>query len=144
MVCVQTVNKKKINEMSENMRSIHTDNAPKAIGPYVQGNIVNGLLFASGQVPLSPETGEVVGTTIEEQAKQVLNNIAAILKEAGSDFDHVVKTTCFLKDMNDFTSFNEVYAAAFTNQLPARSAVEVARLPKDVLIEIEIIAAINE
>lgn len=130
--------------MSENMRSIHTDNAPKAIGPYVQGNIVNGLLFASGQVPLSPETGEVVGTTIEEQAKQVLNNIAAILKEAGSDFDHVVKTTCFLKDMNDFTSFNEVYATAFTNQLPARSAVEVARLPKDVLIEIEIIAAINE
>ncbi|WP_086313078.1 hypothetical protein A5821_000663 [Enterococcus sp. 7F3_DIV0205] len=126
------------------MKSINTDKAPKAIGPYVQGNIVNGLLFASGQVPLSPETGEVVGTTIEEQAEQVLKNIAAILEEAGSDFDHVVKTTCFLKNMNDFVAFNEVYAKAFTNQLPARSAVEVARLPKDVLVEIEIIASINQ
>ncbi|EOH98576.1 TdcF protein [Enterococcus haemoperoxidus ATCC BAA-382] len=126
------------------MKSIQTDKAPKAIGPYVQGNIVNGLLFASGQVPLCPETGEVVGTTIEEQAEQVLKNIAAILEEVGSDFDHVVKTTCFLKNMNDFSTFNEVYARAFTNQLPARSAVEVARLPKDVLIEIEIIAAVNE
>lgn len=126
------------------MKSINTDKAPKAIGPYVQGNIVNGLLFASGQVPLSPETGEVVGTTIEEQAEQVLKNIAAILEEAGSDFDHVVKTTCFLKNMNDFVAFNEVYAKAFTNQLPARSAVEVAHLPKDVLVEIEIIASINQ
>ncbi|MBO0472748.1 hypothetical protein IGL98_001819 [Enterococcus sp. DIV0840] len=126
------------------MKSIQTDKAPKAIGPYVQGNIVNGLLFASGQVPLSPETGEVVGTTIGEQAEQVLKNIAAILEEVGSDFDHVVKTTCFLKNMNDFAAFNDVYAGAFTNQLPARSAVEVARLPKDVLIEIEIIAAVNE
>lgn len=121
------------------MKSIQTDKAPKAIGPYVQGNIVNGLLFASGQVPLSPETGEVVGTTIGEQAEQVLKNIATILEEVGSDFDHVVKTTCFLKNMNDFAAFNDVYAGAFTNQLPARSAVEVARLPKDVLIEIEII-----
>ena len=126
------------------MKSIHTDNAPKAIGPYVQGNVINGLLFASGQVPLSPETGEVVGNTIEEQTNQVLKNIDAILTEVGSDFDHVVKTTCFLKNMSDFASFNEVYAKAFTNHLPARSAVEVARLPKDVLIEIEIIAAINE
>lgn len=125
------------------MKSIHTDKAPKAIGPYVQGNIVNGLLFASGQVPLSPETGEIVGSTIEEQTRQVLKNIAAILEEVGSDFDHVVKTTCFLKNMNDFTAFNEIYAEAFKNHLPARSAVEVARLPKDVLIEIEIIAAIN-
>ncbi|WP_207695019.1 TdcF protein [Enterococcus sp. DIV0212c] len=126
------------------MKSIHTDKAPKAIGPYVQGNIVNGLLFASGQVPLNPETGEVVGTTIEEQTKQVLKNISAILEEAGSDFDHIVKTTCFLQNMNDFVAFNEVYAGAFTSQLPARSAVEVARLPKDVLVEIEIIAEINE
>ncbi|MGX7191994.1 RidA family protein [Enterococcus moraviensis] len=126
------------------MKSIHTDQAPKAIGPYVQGNIVNGLLFASGQVPLSPETGEVVGTTIQEQTEQVLKNITAILAEVGSDFDHIVKTTCFLKDMNDFASFNEIYAGAFSNQLPARSAVEVARLPKDVLIEIEIIAMVNE
>ncbi|MBO0440937.1 RidA family protein [Candidatus Enterococcus ikei] len=126
------------------MKSIHTDKAPKAIGPYVQANIVNGLLFASGQVPLNPETGEVVGTTIEEQTKQVLKNISAILEEAGSDFDHIVKTTCFLQNMNDFVAFNEVYAGAFTSQLPARSAVEVARLPKDVLVEIEIIAEINE
>ncbi|MGG5340778.1 hypothetical protein IGI58_003286 [Enterococcus sp. AZ020] len=130
--------------MSEKMRSIHTEKAPKAIGPYVQGNIINGLLFASGQVPLDPETGEVVGATIEEQTKQVLKNISAILEEAGSDFDHVVKTTCFLKDMNDFVRFNEVYASAFSGKLPARSAVEVARLPKDVLVEIEIIAAVNQ
>lgn len=125
------------------MKSIHTDKAPKAIGPYVQGNIVNGLLFASGQVPLSPETGEVVGTTIKEQTEQVIKNISAILETVESDFDHVVKTTCFLKDMNDFVAFNEVYATAFTNNLPARSAVEVARLPKDVLVEIEIIATVN-
>ncbi|MFK4565690.1 RidA family protein [Enterococcus sp. UD-01] len=124
------------------MKSIHTDNAPKAIGPYVQGNIVNGLLFASGQVPLDPSTGEVVGTTITEQTKRVLENIAAILKEAGTDFNHVVKTTCFLKNMNDFQEFNQVYGEAFTEQLPARSAVEVARLPKDVLVEIEIIAEV--
>ncbi|MEI5992546.1 RidA family protein [Candidatus Enterococcus mansonii] len=126
------------------MKSIHTDNAPKAIGPYVQGNIINGLLFASGQVPLSPETGEVVGITIEEQTKQVLKNIEAILNEVGSDFDHVVKTTCFLKNMDDFVAFNGVYSKAFVDHLPARSAVEVARLPKDVLIEIEIIAAVNK
>ncbi|MGC6769675.1 RidA family protein [Enterococcus sp. LJL51] len=123
---------------------IHTENAPKAIGPYVQGNIVNGLLFASGQVPLDPATGEIVGETIEAQTKQVIKNIQAILDEAGSSFDQVVKTTCFLKDMNDFAAFNEVYAAAFSTKLPARSAVEVARLPKDVLIEIEVIAAVAD
>ncbi|MHC5217646.1 RidA family protein [Enterococcus sp. LJL128] len=126
------------------IRKIHTENAPKAIGPYVQGNIVNGLLFASGQVPLDPATGEIVGDTIEAQTKQVIKNIQAILDEAGSSFDQVVKTTCFLKDMNDFAAFNEVYAAAFSTKLPARSAVEVARLPKDVLIEIEVIAAVAD
>jgi 2-iminobutanoate/2-iminopropanoate deaminase len=141
---VLSVKKLKKNEMSEKMKSIHTDKAPKAIGPYVQGNIINGLLFASGQVPLDPETGEVVGSTIEEQTKQVLKNITAILNEAGSDFDHVVKTTCFLKNMNDFAAFNEIYGAAFSAHLPARSAVEVARLPKDVLVEIEIIAAVKQ
>jgi 2-iminobutanoate/2-iminopropanoate deaminase len=124
------------------MKSIHTDNAPKAIGPYVQGNVVNGLLFASGQIPLDPRTGAVVGTTITEQTKCVLENIAALLKEAGSDFNHVVKTTCFLKNMNDFQEFNQIYGEAFTKHLPARSAIEVARLPKDVLIEIEIIAEV--
>lgn len=126
------------------MKSIHTNNAPKAIGPYVQGNIVNGFLFASGQIPLSPETGEVIGTTIEEQTEQVLKNISAILESAGSEFDQVVKTTCFLKNMNDFSAFNDVYATAFNDNLPARSAVEVARLPKDVLVEIEIIAVVND
>ncbi|MCB4994922.1 RidA family protein [Streptococcus mutans] len=122
------------------MKKIHTDKAPVAIGPYVQGKIVGNLLFASGQVPLSPETGQVIGTTIEEQTQQVLKNISAILTEAGTDFDHVVKTTCFLSDIDDFVPFNEVYATAFKSDFPARSAVEVARLPKDVKIEIEVIA----
>ncbi|MFC2365756.1 MAG: RidA family protein [Streptococcus mutans] len=122
------------------MKKIHTDKAPAAIGPYVQGKIVENLLFASGQVPLSPETGQVIGTTIEEQTQQVLKNISAILTEAGTDFDHVVKTTCFLSDIDDFVPFNEVYATAFKSDFPARSAVEVARLPKDVKIEIEVIA----
>ncbi|MGT2910652.1 RidA family protein [Streptococcus cameli] len=125
------------------MKTIHTEKAPAAIGPYVQGKVVGNLLFASGQVPLSPETGEVVGTTIREQTEQVLKNIAAILEEAGTDFNHVVKTTCFLKDMNDFAAFNEVYATAFTEEFPARSAVEVARLPRDVKVEIEVIAALD-
>ena len=122
------------------MKKIHTDKAPAAIRPYVQGKIVGNLLFASGQVPLSPETGQVIGTTIEEQTQQVLKNISAILTEAGTDFDHVVKTTCFLSDIDDFVPFNEVYATAFKSDFPARSAVEVARLPKDVKIEIEVIA----
>jgi len=122
------------------MKKIYTDKAPAAIGPYVQGKIVGNLLFASGQVPLSPETGQVIGTTIEEQTQQVLKNISAILTEAGTDFDHVVKTTCFLSDIDDFVPFNEVYATAFKSDFPARSAVEVARLPKDVKIEIEVIA----
>ena len=101
-------------------------------GPYVQGKIVGNLLFASGQVPLSPETGEIVGETIQEQTEQVLKNVGAILAEAGTDFDHVVKTTCFLSDINDFVPFNEVYVNCLYSDFPARSAVEVARLPKDV------------
>ena len=125
------------------MKTIHTDKAPAAIGPYVQGKLVGNLLFASGQVPLSPETGQVVGETIQEQTQQVLKNIAAILTEAGTDFDHVVKTTCFLADMNDFVAFNEVYATAFKADFPARSAVEVARLPRDLKIEIEVIAVVD-
>ena len=106
-------------------KTIHTDKAPAAIGPYVQGKIVGNLLFASGQVPLSPETGEIIGETIQEQTEQVLKNVGAILAEAGTDFDHVVKTTCFLSDINDFVPFNEVYATAFKADFPARSAVEV-------------------
>lgn len=125
------------------MNVIQTNQAPAAIGPYAQGRIVNGLLFASGQVPLDPTTGEVVGTTIEEQTKQVLKNIEGILHAAGVDFSAVVKTTCFLQNMADFTTFNEVYATAFTEPYPARSAVEVAGLPKEVLVEIEVIAKVE-
>ena len=125
------------------MKNIHTDKAPAAIGPYVQGKVVGNLLFASGQIALSPETGEIVGETIEEQTQQVLKNISAILSEAGTDFDHVIKTTCFLADIKDFVPFNEVYARAFDQEFPARSAVEVARLPKDAKIEIEVIASID-
>jgi len=126
------------------MRIIQTEKAPQAIGPYVQGRIANGFLFASGQVPLDPVTGEVVGTTIQEQTEQVLKNISAILEEAKLTADQIVKTTCFLKNMDDFVAFNEVYSTLFTEVLPARSAVEVARLPKDVLVEIEIIATVSE
>ena len=124
-------------------KTIHTDKAPAAIGPYVQAKIAGQFLFASGQVPLSPETGQVVGTGIEEQTEQVLANIKAILNEAGTDFDHVVKTTCFLSDMRDFEAFNKVYQTAFEGEFPARSAVEVARLPRDVKIEIEVIAQLD-
>ena len=124
------------------MKIISTDQAPQAIGPYVQANIANGFLFASGQVPLDPTTGEVVGTTIEVQTQQVLKNIRAIL-EAELTPDAIVKTTCFLKNMNDFVPFNNTYATLFDQTLPARSAVEVARLPKDVLVGVEIIAAVK-
>ncbi len=120
---------------------VATSAAPAAIGPYSQGNIFGNLVFTSGQVPLSPETGEIVGTTIEEQTEQVFKNIKAILEEAGSSLDKVLKTTVFIKDMNDFGKINEVYATFFTEgSYPSRSAVEVARLPKDVLVEIETIA----
>lgn len=125
------------------MKIIQTDQAPKAIGPYVQGRIANGFLFASGQVPLHAETGEIVGDTIEEQTKQVVKNISAILAEVGITADDIVKTTCFLKNMDDFVAFNGVYGTLFGEVLPARSAVEVARLPKDVLVEIEIIADVS-
>lgn len=126
------------------METISTANAPAAIGPYVQGNIVGGLLFASGQIPLDPETGEMVGSTIQEQTAQVMKNVAALLEAAGTDFDHVVKTTCFLDDMGDFGAFNEVYAQFFGEHLPARSAVAVDALPKGALVEVEVIAQIAE
>lgn len=125
------------------MKTIQTTNAPAAIGPYAQGKVVNGLLFASGQVPLDPKSGEVIGEDITAQTKQVLQNIHGILEAARVGFDAVVKTTCFLKDMNDFNAFNEVYTTAFQEPYPARSAVEVARLPKDVLVEIEVIAVVQ-
>jgi reactive intermediate/imine deaminase len=122
------------------IQTITTDKAPGAIGPYVQGKIVGDFLFASGQIPLHPETGAIVGTTITEQTAQVLKNVGAILEAAGTDFDHVIKTTCFLSDMANFVPFNETYAKAFGAEFPARSAVEVARLPKDVLVEVEVMA----
>lgn len=125
------------------MKTISTANAPAAIGPYAQGNIAGGLLFASGQIPLDPETGEIVGSTIEEQTAQVMKNVAAILEAAGTDFDHVVKTTCFLNDMDDFAAFNAEYAKSFGEVRPARSAVAVEKLPKGALVEVEVIAEAN-
>ena len=125
------------------MKTISTANAPAAIGPYAQGNIAGGLLFASGQIPLDLETGEIVGSTIEEQTAQVMKNVAAILEAAGTDFDHVVKTTCFLNDMDDFAAFNAEYAKSFGEVRPARSAVAVEKLPKGALVEVEVIAEVN-
>lgn len=126
------------------MHSISTEKAPAAIGPYSQGVVVNGLLFASGQIALSPETGELVGSTIEEQAEQVMKNVGALLTAAGTDFDHVVKTTCFLEDIADFAKFNAVYAKSFGEKLPARSAVGIDKLPKGALIEVEVIASVGD
>lgn len=126
------------------MHSISTEKAPAAIGPYSQGVVVNGLLFASGQIALSPETGELAGSTIEEQAEQVMKNVGALLTAAGTDFDHVVKTTCFLEDIADFAKFNAVYAKSFGEKLPARSAVGIDKLPKGALIEVEVIASVED
>lgn len=126
------------------MHSISTEKAPAAIGPYSQGVVVNGLLFASGQIALSPETGELMGSTIEEQAEQVMKNVGALLTAAGTDFDHVVKTTCFLEDIADFAKFNAVYAKSFGEKLPARSAVGIDKLPKGALIEVEVIASVED
>ena len=122
------------------MKTIQTSNAPAAIGPYSQAKVVNGFVFASGQIPLNPATGEVEGTTIEDQAEQVMKNVGAILKEAGVGFENVVKTTCFLAEMADVAAFNSVYEKYFTGK-PARSCVAVKQLPKNVLVEVEVIAA---
>ncbi|WWR15205.1 RidA family protein [Lachnospiraceae bacterium JLR.KK008] len=121
------------------MKKISTEKAPAAIGPYSQGMIAGEFLFASGQIPIDPATGEISGTTIEEQAQQAIRNVGAILAEAGADFTKVVKTTCFLADMADFTAFNRVYETYFTEK-PARSCVAVKELPKQVLCEVEVIA----
>ena len=119
---------------------IATNNAPAAIGPYSQAILVNNMLFASGQLGLDPATGNFAEGGIKEQTAQAFNNVKAILNEAGMSIDNVVKTTVFIKNMEDFGTINEVYAKYFTGTYPARSCVEVARLPKDVLIEIEAIA----
>ena len=125
------------------IKVISTDKSPAAIGPYSQGIRANNLLFVSGQVPIDPDTNEVVSGTIEEQTVRVFENLKAILEEAGLSLDNVVKTTVFLKDMKEFGSVNEVYANYFIKIKPARSCVEVARLPKDVGIEMEAIAIIE-
>lgn len=125
------------------METISTTGAPAAIGPYAQGNIAAGLLFASGQIPLDPATGVLVGKTVAEQTAQVMANIKALLTEAGTDFDHVVKTTCFLADMADFAAFNEEYAKSFGATRPARSCVAVKDLPKGALVEVEVIAEVG-
>lgn len=119
---------------------IHTDKAPAAIGPYSQAIQIGQLLFTSGQIPIDPETGVLVEGGIQEQARQSLNNIKAILNAAGTNMGAVVKTTVFLQDMNDFAAMNEVYAEFFQEPYPARSAVQVGRLPKDALVEIETVA----
>ena len=125
------------------LKYVETKEAPAAIGPYSQGVVVNGFAFFSGQVPLSPQTGEVVGTTIEEQAEQVMKNIKGLLDSQNAAFTDVVKTTCFLADIADFAAFNAVYAKYFTGN-PARSCVAVKDLPKGVLCEVEVIAAVYE
>ncbi|WP_226671269.1 2-iminobutanoate/2-iminopropanoate deaminase [Metabacillus litoralis] len=124
------------------MKIVSTQNAPAAIGPYSQGIIVNNLFYSSGQIPLTAE-GEMVTGDISEQTHQVFKNLQAVLKEAGASLETVVKATVFLDDMNTFAAFNEVYGQYFANHKPARSCVEVARLPKDALVEIEVIALIK-
>lgn len=122
------------------MKVISTNNAPAAIGPYSQGYITGGLIFTSGQIPIDPATGELK-TTIEDQAAQSCKNVIAILEAAGSNADKVIKTVCYISDMNQFGAFNAVYEKYFTSK-PARSCVEVARLPKDVFCEVEAIAEV--
>jgi 2-iminobutanoate/2-iminopropanoate deaminase len=124
------------------MKVIETKAAPAAIGPYSQGYISGNFVFTSGQIPLSPETGEIVSAVIAEQTGQVIRNLKAVLEAGGSSLEKVIKTVCFLADMNDFAAFNEVYAKYFTGK-PARSTVAVKQLPKNVLVEIEAVAEIS-
>lgn len=123
------------------MKAVSTTKAPAAIGPYVQGMIVNGMFYSSGQIPLNAE-GVMTEGSIEEQTHQVFANLKAVLEEAGSSLDQVVKTTVFIKDMNDFATLNDIYGHYFGEHKPARSTVEVARLPKDAKVEIEVIALV--
>lgn len=123
------------------IKKVHTDNAPAAIGPYSQAMVVNGMVFTSGQIAINPASGEVEATDITGQTEQVMKNLEAVLTEAGSGFDKAVKTTCFLADMGDFSVFNEIYGKYFTSK-PARSCVAVKTLPKNVLVEVEVIATV--
>lgn len=122
---------------------VQTDKAPAAIGPYSQALIHGNFMFASGQIPIDPKNGQVVSGDIYVQAEQVMKNIGAILEAAGINYENVIKTTCFLKNMEDFTAFNEVYAKYFTGK-PARSCVAAQKLPKDALCEVEVVAVIGE
>ena len=122
------------------IKKVSTDKAPAAIGPYSQAIVCGDMVFTSGQIPINPANGNIEATTIEAQAEQVMNNLKAVLEAAGSSLDKAVKTTCFLADMGDFTAFNGVYAKYFTTN-PARSCVAVKTLPKNVLVEVEVIAA---
>lgn len=125
------------------MKKISTPNAPAAIGPYSQGILAGGFLFASGQIPINPANGQIEAEGIEAQTEQVMKNIGGILEAAGTDYTKVVKTTCFLANMEDFAAFNAVYEKYFTEK-PARSCVAVKKLPKDVLCEVEVIACVEE
>jgi 2-iminobutanoate/2-iminopropanoate deaminase len=123
------------------LNAVQTADAPAAIGPYSQGMVANGLVYTAGQIPLDPATMELVGgADVAEQTERVMRNLAAILQQAGASLSTVVKTTVFLKDMNDFAAMNEVYGRHFGDHRPARSTVEVSRLPKDVKVEIEAVA----
>jgi 2-iminobutanoate/2-iminopropanoate deaminase len=128
-------------EVFQTVRQIvKTENAPGAIGPYSQAVIAGGFVFASGQIPIDPQTGEFVAGGVAEQTEQVLRNLSAVLEAAGTGLARVVKTTVFLADMNDFAAMNEVYGRYFSEQAPARATVEAARLPRDARVEIEVIA----
>ncbi len=123
------------------MKKIHSDKAPKAIGPYSQAVLVNNILYTSGQIPLNLE-GNIEGTNIAEQTEQVMKNLKAVLEEAGTSFENAIKTTCFLSDMSNFEGFNNVYSKYFTSN-PARSCIAVKELPKQVLVEVEVIALVK-
>lgn len=123
------------------LKRVHTDEAPKAIGPYSQAIVLGDLVFTAGQIALDPASGEIVGGDVAEQTQRVLENLDAVLRQAGASLQSVVKTTVFLADMNDFPAMNEVYGRQFGDHRPARSTVEVARLPRDVRVEIDVIAA---
>ena len=127
--------------MNESLLKVSTEKAPAAIGPYSQAIVAGGVLYTSGQIPVNPETNAIAGNTIEEQAEQVMKNLGAVLAEAGTTFEKVVKTTCFIADMGEFAKFNEIYAKYFTEK-PARSCVAVKTLPKNVLCEVEVIAVV--
>ena len=125
------------------MKPVATEKAPKALGPYSQGYVHNGILYSAGQIAINPETNTVEAVTIEEQTEQFCKNLGEVLRAAGSSFDKVLKTTCFLSDMGDFAAFNEVYGKYFTSK-PARSCVAVKTLPKNLLCEVEVIAVVEE